>query len=315
MIVSCLLGAPGNSPYCPPVHPSSKSFWEPCPAPKTLSPDVAGPEPQLCSSLVKPCHIPAKTERKKFVDDLTLLEVVSLKDSLTPKDSFIGPLNLHERHGLQLPPQKSIIQHQLEDLQNFTEENEMLINFKKTKVIPFNFSKTKDFIPELSFPASEPLEVVYQTKLVGIIISSNLSWSPHVEYTAKNANSKLWLLVRFKARGGTTEQLLTLFQLKIRTLAEFGAPAFHGALTQQQSDDLEIIQKKAFAIILGPEYKSYNNALTVLNQEKLSTRRLKLCKNFARKCVGNERHADIFPLRECNSHSTNLDIKRNILIN
>ena len=109
----------------------------------------------------------------------------------------------------------------------------------------WNFSKSKDFIPELSFPSSEPLEVVYQTKLVGTIIASNLSWGPHVEYTTKNANSKLWLLIRFKARGGSTDQLLTLFQLKIRTLAEFAAPAFHGALTQQQSDDLEMIQKKS----------------------------------------------------------------------
>ena len=100
---------------------------DPCSAPNTLAPDVAGPEPQLCDSSVKPCHIPAKTENKKFVDDLTILEVVSLKDSLVPQDSFIGPLNFHERHGLQLPPQKSIIQHKLEDLQNFTVENEMLI--------------------------------------------------------------------------------------------------------------------------------------------------------------------------------------------
>ena len=180
----------------------------------------------------------------------------------------------------------------------------MLFNFKKTKVIPFNFSKTKDFIPRLSFPSSEPLEVVYQTKLVGTVISSNLSWGPHVEYTVKNASSKLWLLVRFKARGGTTDQLLTLFQLKIRTLAEFAAPVFHGALTQQQSDDLEMIQKKAFAIILGLNYKSYNNALTVLSQDKLSARRLKLCENFAVKCVKSERHADIFPLRDKKSHST-----------
>ena len=169
----------------------------------------------------------------------------------------------------------------------FTEKNVMFINFQKTKVIPFNFSKTKVFIPELSFPSSEPLEVVYETKLVGMIISSNMSWGPHVEYTIKNANSKLWLLVRFKARGGTTDQLITLFQLKIRTIAEFAAPAFHGALTQQQSDDLEMIQKKAFGIILGPSYKSYNNALTVLGQEKLSSRRLRLCENFATKCLKN----------------------------
>ena len=123
-------------------------------------------------------------------------------------------------------------------------------------------------------------------------------------HAVKNAKRKLCLLVCFKARGGTTDQLLTLFQLKIRTLAEFAAPAFHGALTQQQSDDLEMIQEKAFAIILGLNYKSYNNALTVISQDKLSAQRFKLFENFSVKCVKSERHADIFPLKENNSHST-----------
>ena len=180
----------------------------------------------------------------------------------------------------------------------------MKINLKKTKIIPFNFTKTMDFIPELSFPGGDPLEVIYQTKLVGVIIDSTLSWGPHVEYTVKNASKKLWLLVRFKSRGATQDQLLTLFQLKIRCIAEFAAPAFHGALTNQQSDDLEMVQKKAFAVILGKGYKSYNNALEVLGQEKLHARRLKLCENFAVKCTKNPRHADMFELKTRNNNFT-----------
>ena len=172
----------------------------------------------------------------------------------------------------------------------------MRINFKKTKVIPFNFSKTKDFIPEVSFPSSEPLDVVYQTKLVGLVISSNLSWGPQVDYTVANASKKLWLLVRFKNRGAKQEQLLTLYQLKLRSIAEFAAPAFHGALTAQQSNELEMVQKKAFAIILGARYKNYSNALALLGQETLSSHRLKLCENFSQKCMKSDKHADLYPL-------------------
>ena len=170
----------------------------------------------------------------------------------------------------------------------------MKVNMKKTKIIPFNFTNTKDFIPEVSFPGGEPLEVIYQTKLVGVIVDSSLSWGPHVEYTLKNAGKKLWLLIRFKNLGASQEQLLTLYQLKIRCLPEFAAPAFHGALTQQQSNEIEMLQKKAFAIILGSQYKSYSNALKVLAQERLNTRRLKLCTTFAQKCTKHPRHADLF---------------------
>ena len=267
----------------------------PCSIPATLPVGVAGPEPNP-DTVRNPeaCHSTGTTENKKFVDDLTLLEAVKLKGNLVPKVPIIGPPNYHERHGLEYPSEKLILQHKLKDLLEFTEENQMKVNMKKTKIIPFNFTKTKDFIPELSFPGGEPLEVIYQTKLVGVIVDSSLSWGPHLEYTLKNACKKLWLLIRFKNLGASQDQLITLYQLKIRCLAEFAAPAFHGALTQQQSNDIEMLQKKAFAIILGSEYKSYRNALKVLAQDKLDTRRLKLCTTFAEKNAKHPRHADLF---------------------
>ena len=232
-----------------------------CPVPATLAAGMAGPEPPPDTNALKPCHTTGTTENKKYVDNLTMLEVVKLKDNLVHQDSRIGPLNYHERHGLRFPPESTITQHKLDDLLKYTEENEMKINLKKTKILPFNFTKSRDFIPELSFPGGDQLDVIYQTKLVGVIVDSSLSWGPHVDYTVKNANRKLWLLIRFKNLGATQDQLLTLFQLKIRCLAEFAAPAFHGALTLQQSNDLEMLQKKAFAIILGSGYRSYRNTL------------------------------------------------------
>ena len=254
---------------------------DPCSIPASLPVDVAGPEPNPESiSSPSPCHT-MSTENKKFVDDLTMLEAVKLKGNLVPKVPIIGPLNYHERHGLHFPSEKLVLQHKLEDLLMFTKENQMKVNMKKTKIIPFNFTKTRDFIPELSFPGGDSLEVIYQTKLVGVIVDSSLSWGPHIEYTLKNASKKLWLLIRFKRLGASQDQLLTLYQLKIRCLAEFAAPAFHGALTLQQTNDIEMLQKKAFAIILGSEYRSYRNALNTLAQDKLQTRRLMLCSKFA----------------------------------
>ena len=268
---------------------------DPCPVPATLPDGFAGPEPDPNTvTTLQACHSVGKTENKKFVDDLTLLEVVKLKNNLVPKEVLIGPPNFHERHGLQFPAENTILQHKLDDLLAFTQENEMKINVKKTNIIPFNFTKSLDFIPELSFPGGDPIDVIYQTKLVGVIVDSTLSWGPHVEYIVKNASKKLWLLIRFKNLGATQDQLLKLYQLKIRCLTEFASPAFHGALTLQQSNNLEMIQKKSFAIILGSKYKSYRNALLSLSQDTLHSRRLKLCSNFAIKCTKHSRHSDLF---------------------
>ena len=111
----------------------------------------------------------------------------------------------------------------------------------------------------------------------------------------------MWQLIRFKNCGASQEQLLTLYILKIRCLAEFAAPAFHSSLTIEQSNHLEMIQKKSFAIILGANYKNYSNALNILNQVELSTRRIELCTNFAQKCITNSRHADLFHKRRIQS--------------
>ena len=107
----------------------------------------------------------------------------------------------------------------------------MKINFKKTKILPFNVSKKYDFLPQLSFPDSEPLEVIYTTRLLGVIISSDLSWSPHVIDVTRRATAKLWILVRFKRLGGSQTQLLKVYQARIRSVLEFASPVFNSGLT------------------------------------------------------------------------------------
>ena len=49
-----------------------------------------------------------------------------------------------------------------------------------------------------------------------------------------------------------------MYQLRVRSTLEFAAPVFSSGLTQ---DQLEMVQKKAFAIILGRAYVSYESAL------------------------------------------------------
>ena len=216
----------------------------PCPIPSLVMLGHAGPEPdpQQAGPLL-PCHLKQKIMKKKYVDDLSLLESINLKNALVPSTPVVGPLNFHEQNGFILPPDHSILQHQLSDLLSFTNANKMKINFKKTKILPFNTSKKYDFLPQLSFPSCEPLEVIYETRLLGVTITSNLSWQAHVDNITKSANSKLWVLVRFRALGGTTDQLLKVFQTRVCSTLEFAAPVFHGALIQEQSRNIEMVQK------------------------------------------------------------------------
>ena len=269
----------------------------PCPLPTSLQIGIEGPEPDPAECGPLPlCHQnKQKTLKKKYVDDLTLLESIDLQSTLVPSPAIIGPPNLHEIPGLTLPVHQSVLQHQLEDLESFTRDHKMKINFKKTKILSFNLSKKFDFLPQLHFPDRDPLEVIHETRLLGVSLSSNLSWAAHVDDIAKRATAKLWVLIRFKSLGTTQDQLLKVFQTRVRSTLEFAAPVFHGGLTQVQSRQLETVQKKGFAIILSKKYQSYESALATLNQERLDTRRLNLCYKFANKCSQSPRHKAMFP--------------------
>ena len=268
----------------------------PCPIPSLLPLGHEGPEtdPQQAGPLPL-CHLKEKTMKKKYVDDLSLLESINLKTALVPAPPIIGPPNLHEQPGLVLPADQSVLQHQLADLLVFTDDNKMKINFKKTKIIPFNTTKKYDFLPQLHFPGCEPLEVIYETRLLGVILSSNLTWTAHVNDISRRATGKLWVLVRFKSLGGSTDQLLKVFQTRVRSTLEFAAPVFHSGLTQDQSRQIESVQKKAFAIILGRSYTSYEMALLTLKQERLDMRRQNISLKFALKCTVSSKHKSMFP--------------------
>ena len=199
---------------------------------------------------------------------------------------------------MTLPNQKCILQHQIGDLQDFTKTQHMKLNSNKTKCIPFINSTTKDFVPQILTEDNTYLEVIYQLKLFGIVLTSQLTWSAHVEYTIGRVNKILWQITRFKRLGAPREKLITLYVLKVRSVLMFGAVTFHSSLSQELSRKLELQQKKALAIILGSQYKSYNNALMITALPRLDALREEQSLKWALKAQIHPKHSDMFPLTQ-----------------
>jgi hypothetical protein len=228
---------------------------------------------------------------------LTLLEKISLSN-LVDKERIIGPPPFHGRFHLELPAETSILQHQLHDLVEYTKQNSMVLNTKKTKLIPFNNSRTKDFMPEISMDGRTPLEVIYSLKLVGLVITSDMTWNAHIDYTIKRINSTLWQLVRLKQLGASRQKLIEFYVLKIRSILMFGAVCFHSALSQDLSRRLELQQRRSLITILGPDYRSYRRALELTGLPRLDNLRAKACLSWAIKAQANPQHAHLFPIRQ-----------------
>ena len=58
-------------------------------------------------------------------------------------------------------------------------------------------ARTKDFHPRFLMNCNE-LELTEETKILGLILRTDLSWSSNTEYMVKRANKKLRCLRRLK---------------------------------------------------------------------------------------------------------------------
>ena len=98
-------------------------------------------------------HIAAKTLQEihlKFVDDLTIAENLNLKNKLVKVSDSARPLpdTYHNRTGHILPPTRSNVYDELQNIKEYAKENSMKINLSKTQLMLFNPCKTIDFSPD-----------------------------------------------------------------------------------------------------------------------------------------------------------------------
>ena len=119
-----------------------------------------------------------------------------------------------------------------------------------------------------------------------------------IDYTVARVNGVLWQLLRFKNLGAPTEKLILFYILKIRSILMFGSVCFHSSLSQELSHRLELQQKRSLAVILGSQYKSYRNALSLTSLPRLDFLREKATLNWAIKAQSNPLHSDMFPLNQ-----------------
>ena len=101
-------------------------------------------------------------------------------------------------------------------------------------------------------------------------------------------------LVDKKKLGATELELLDVYEKQIRAVLKLAVPAWQPGLTNQESNQIERVQRTAFYIILGQSYECYENALNRLDKERLSVRRIKLCEKFAKKAQKNPKFTNWF---------------------
>jgi hypothetical protein len=159
----------------------------------------------------------------KFVDDTTFTEIISRTDNTSHMDEY----------GQQLV--------------EWSANNFMLVNYKKTKEMVLGGLQEQSFPPLLI--DGHIVERVASFKLLGVHIDDDLRWSTHIKSICSKANSRIYFLKLLKRAGLPPDALLCYYTTVIRPLLEYACVVWHHGLTQAQSDQLERLQKRVIRII------------------------------------------------------------------
>ena len=130
-------------------------------------------------------------DRYKFVDDLSVLEIINL---LTVG---ITSFNLRAQvpsdipdHNQYIPPNNLKSQEYLDKINQWTKNQKMLINQKKTKTMIFNFTQNYKFTTRLRLN-DKIVEVVPEQRLLRTIIQNDLKWESNTSNLVKRANARM----------------------------------------------------------------------------------------------------------------------------
>ena len=162
-------------------------------------------------------------DRFKFVDDLTVLEIVNLLTvgitSYNIKQHIPSDVSVHNQF---IPPENLKSQNWLNQINNWTNNQKMLINENKTKNMFFNFTKKYQFCSRLKIN-NQNIETLKKTKLLGTIITDDLRWEENTKYLVKRANTRMEILRRISSFSPSDEDMKTI--LFVRSLLEQSASA------------------------------------------------------------------------------------------
>ena len=226
-----------------------------------------------------------RSETVKYIDDGSAAATVDMKTHLVTDESRPRPHTFAERTCHALPPEHNLLQNYIHDVENFTANNKMKINKKKTTVMKFTNSRKYDFPLEVQFADGSLLETTEVSKMLGVMICSNLKWKHNTNYICSKARRKVWLLRRLQPLGLSASELYDVYTKEVHSILEYAVPVWHYSITKREISEIEAIQKLAFRMILGRSYGSYASACAAFSTESLEERRRKICQRFALKNV------------------------------
>ena len=169
----------------------------------------------------------------------------------------------------------------------WSSDNRVKLNNEKCKELRISFARDQPELQPIVVNGQE-LEVVHSAKLLGITITSDLSWNDHTGKVLKKASKCLYFLVQLKRAKLPSKDLVLLYTTYIRSILSYAVPVFYYALTKYLQNDLERVQKRALSIIFRG--LAYNKALEVAGIQTISDYNESVCDKTFKYISNNTSH-------------------------
>ena len=174
---------------------------------------------------------------------------------------------------------KALLEMDLQNVMKWSRENNMELNQKKFELQSYQacsnpFIQNLPFSPQLySYEISSALTLEPKCQLtdLGVLVTNDLSWSPHIASLVSKARGvAAWVLSVFKSRDPPV--MVTLYKSLIRSNLEYCCPLWHPSKISD-IELLEGVQREFTRKIYGYQDLSYWERLKKLNLSSLQRRR------------------------------------------
>ena len=156
------------------------------------------------------------------------------------------------------------MQNDLNSIHNWLSSHLLRLNTTKSKYMIFSLKPQPSFdcLPPLNISDS-PLERVYSYKYLDLIMNCTLSWTSHIQTTAKKAKRLLGLIFRNFYFHSSSSTLMALYKTVVRPVLEYGC-AIWDPVSPSTSYILEGVQFFALKLISKNWNLSYSFLLSLL---------------------------------------------------
>ena len=237
-------------------------------------------------------------EKKKWIDDFTVLAAIDLKNTLVPNTEPTRPVPYRGRTEHMLPRNENLLQDEVDQIVTMCGQRNQRLNTIKTKAMIFNPLRAYDIAPNISISPGTICEVVEEYKILGFILRSDLKTISNTENICKRAYARMWILRRLKALGCPIPDLLDVLKQQILSICEGNVAYWGPMITKEESNMLERCLKTGLHIIYQDRYLSFKQVLLLANMKSLKYRRLVLLTKFSKRAFRSEKFKHWFAVSE-----------------